>query len=86
MLANNGQRDFAGHRLCVKCWNSSPKLSNPKPGANGRIKRPTVVKRHACEGGACECPCRVMELERIAKPKRDQSSQLELPKGETIAV
>jgi hypothetical protein len=86
MLAENGARDYKGHRLCVACWNSRPELTKIHADSKNKdVVHRKIAKKHACEGGACECPCRIMEKEHVTKPKRDLSAQMEIHAG-TITV
>lgn len=82
MLAEAGARDYKGHKLCVQCWNQLPELAPIKAETKNKlVVRRRVVKQHKCAGGACECPCRIMDLEQRVKPKRDYSQQMLLPGG-----
>ena len=85
-LAFNGAKDFKGHKLCRQCWDQLPKLAPVKAEMTNkaRIHR-RIEAKHNCAGGKCECPCRLMEKEQIAKPKRDMTLQMEIPAG-TITV
>jgi hypothetical protein len=71
-LAFNGAKDFAGHKLCRMCWDQE----RPKPAKSGA---------HRCEGGKCECPCRLMKEEHHPKVKKDFSLQTTID-VETITV